>query len=396
MQSEPTIRKNKSGYYEVRWSEKLENGDWRTRSISTRTTDLQEAEDFLKGWKLAQRQTATKADPTFKELAATYMKAGSARITTPGQRQNIKWLNEYLGDLTVPEIDAAVVAGYTEARATGELGTCPAKSSTIYKELTTLRTVLRYAEKTRAIPQGSAPHVDKPVRGQPREVWLDENEEVEFLALAASTSQGKKRMTRLHRFVYLALDTGARREAIESLRWDHVDLDAGLIHYARTDNRLTKKRRVAVPISERLMPILKKAHAEKTTDWVLDSAGDISIQFNRMVKGTKFEHIHPHDLRRTCGTLMARAGVPLWEICGVLGDSMEVATRHYLHHAPGHLRSAVNRKVNRQAPVKPAPDLDSDDLSMAFVNSCAATAAMPQSWHSLPECLDDLSTCGEF
>ena len=376
MQSEPTLKKNKSGYYEVRWSEKLDNGEWRTRSISARTTDLQEARDFLKGWNLAQRQTTPKADPIFRDLADTYLKAGSSRITTPGQKCNMKWLNQHFGELTAPEIDAKVVADYTDARMTGAIGKSTAKASTVYKELTTLRTVLKYAAKVKLIPLDAVPHVDKPVRGQPRDIWLDEHEEAEFLVLAEQTSLGKPRMSRIHRFVHIALATGARREAIETLRWDHVDLQTGTIDYAKTDGRMTKKRRVAVPISDRLMPVLKQAHAERKNDWVLDSGGDIWPVFDSLIRGTKFEHIRPHDLRRTCATLMARAGVPLWEIAGVLGDSIEVVQRHYLHHAPGHLRSAVNRSIASNG-AGSSPLLNSKVNSVEAGAATAANAADP-------------------
>jgi integrase len=343
MQSEPTLKKNKSGYYEVRWSEKLQDGTWRTRSISTRATDLPAAETFLEGWKVAARQAVQTTAYTFEALAEKYLSGGSSRITTDGQRCNLKWLVSHFGPLDGTQIDSHHITDYTQLRRLGVIGNKPAADSTIFKELTTLVTVLRYAAKNRLISTGDIPYVSKPSRGMPRDVWLDEKEEAEFLTMATQTSNGQTRMSRVHRFVWIALNTGARRQAIESLRWDHVDLAAGVIDFRKSSKSLSKKRRVAVPISNRLLPVLVQAHQEKISDFVLDSDSDIWEPYVRFVRGTKFEHIHPHDLRRTCGTLMARAGVPLWEICGVLGDSHEVAVRHYLHHQPGHLRSAVNR-----------------------------------------------------
>jgi hypothetical protein len=38
---------------------------------------------------------------------------------------------------------------------------------------------------------------------------------------------------------------------------------------------------------------------------------------------------------------MALSGVPLWEIAGVLGDTVGTVTRVYAHHAPEHLRRGV-------------------------------------------------------
>lgn len=343
MQTDPTIKKNRTGYYELRWSEKQADGTWRSRSLSTRTTSLPQARDFLKGWQQAQSQVVQTQPPTIDRLGELYLKAGDARITTRGQAQNFKWLSLFFGHLTPAQITAEHIADYTDARRSGKIGRKPAANGTIFKELTTLRTILRYGVKVKMVDANDIPYVDKPVRSQPRDVWLTEKEEADFLTLATQTSNGKHRMSAIHRFVWIALNTGARREAIESLRWEHVDLVAGTIDFSKTDKRMTKKRRVAVPISDRLMPLMKQAFNEKISEWVLDSDARMDWHFGHLVKGTKFEHISPHDLRRTCGTLMARAGVPLWEICGVLGDSMEVATRHYLHHSPAHLRSAINR-----------------------------------------------------
>jgi integrase len=343
MYTPPFLKTNKSGYYEVRWSEKTDSGEWRSRSISTRTTDLHEAETFLEGWKLAQAQTVAQAPHTFEALAEIYLQAGSTRITTKGQVCNLKWLNQYFGAMSPPMMTAAHIAGYTSARTKGTIGRSPAKPATIFKELTTLVTVLKYAAKTKLISVDDIPHVDKPVRSQPRDVWLDETQEAEFLALAAETSQGQPRMTRVHRFVWIALSAGARREAIESLRWEHVDLARGLIDFSKTDPRMTKKRRVQVPISNRLMPVMQKAYAERVSEFVLDTDNSVWDSYHRWVLKTPYGHVTPHDLRRTCATLMARAGVPIFSICGILGDSLEIIQKHYLHHAPGHLVDAINR-----------------------------------------------------
>jgi integrase len=57
----------------------------------------------------------------------------------------------------------------------------------------------------------------------------------------------------------------------------------------------------------------------------------------------------PHTLRHTWATLAAQAGVPLWEIAGVLGDTLATVMKTYAHHCPDHLRGAVNFR-------RPEPD----------------------------------------
>ena len=57
------------------------------------------------------------------------------------------------------------------------------------------------------------------------------------------------------------------------------------------------------------------------------------------IKGTG---ISPHTFRHTAATQMARRGVPLYDIAGVLGNTLAMVERVYAHHCPGRLRAAVN------------------------------------------------------
>ena len=60
-------------------------------------------------------------------------------------------------------------------------------------------------------------------------------------------------------FVLLGIYTGRRKEAILSLRWSQVDLEAGLIDFETPGRERTKKRRGKVPIPAKLLPHLKRA-----------------------------------------------------------------------------------------------------------------------------------------
>jgi integrase len=59
----------------------------------------------------------------------------------------------------------------------------------------------------------------------------------------------------------------------------------------------------------------------------------------------KFMQISPHALRHTWATLASRAGIPLFQVAGVLGDSLPTVMRVYAHHSPEHLRGAVNFRL---------------------------------------------------
>ena len=128
-----------------------------------------------------------------------------------------------------------------------------------------------------------------------------------------------------------------------------MDLTAGVIHFQNDGGQRTNKRRVAVPVSERLAKVLSAAKESATTEWVLVSPYSIQHAFDRIkanaymaTQNDKFMQISPHALRHTWATLASRAGIPLFQVAGVLGDSLPTVMRVYAHHSPEHLRGAVN------------------------------------------------------
>lgn len=240
-----------------------------------------------------------------------------------------------MGALAPVEITPEIIQEYrTEHR--GEV-----TDGTVRRELGALVAVLNWAQEKRLVAGAEVPIVTLPPASRARDVWLDEREESELYALALGHSLGRERLSRLTRFVALALDTAARKAAIEGLTWDRVDLGVGLIDFRDPGVKLTRKRRVPIPVATRLRPVLERAWHERTGDYVLDHAGNIRKTWETFLSGTRWPDLHIHDLRRTWATLAARRGVALWQIAGVLGDTVEAVGAHYAHHAPDHLRGAV-------------------------------------------------------
>ena len=184
--------------------------------------------------------------------------------------------------------------------------------------------------------------MELPRASQPREAFLNDQEERAFHAAALAHSDGQERLTRLSRFVAIALNAAARKEAITSLTWDRVDFVSGTINFAEAGRQLTNKRRALVPISKRLMPILQRAYAERTSEYVLDHSGSIRTTYENWVAKTPWSHIHPHDLRRTWATLAAQSGVPLVTVAEILGDSVEIVVKHYAKYVPGAAKAAID------------------------------------------------------
>jgi integrase len=228
---------------------------------------------------------------------------------------------------------------YEGARASGALGrrVCP---GTIRRELQHLSAALHYAKRQRALAAVDLPVITLPAQAPARDYVLTV---AQLDALqAAAQPPGEARLTRVARFVALARYTAARRDAILGLTWDRVDLTGGTIDFRDRALAVTKKRRVHLPIAAALWPVLAQAKRERISYFVLDNPGSIRTAWETAARRAGVPDAGPHTLRHTWATHRAREGVSLWEIAGVLGDTVETVTKNYAHHSPDYLRGAVN------------------------------------------------------
>lgn len=85
------------------------------------------------------------------------------------------------------------------------------------------------------------------------------------------------------------------------------------------------------------------------TPWVFcDRCGrriaSVKKSFAQAARQAALSDIHPHDLRRTCGSWLVQDGVPLSEVAALLRHSdIRVTVEHYAHLAPENVRAAVAR-----------------------------------------------------
>lgn len=188
-----------------------------------------------------------------------------------------------------------------------------------------------------------------PEKPEPKDRWLRIGEAARLLN--AARQGGRETRQYLPLFVLIGLYTGARKEAILSLTWDRVDLDAGRINFAVPGRRKTKKRRPHLPIPRRLFPFLRYAHARRDGPFVLHIGGEpiqrIDKGFRAAVKRAGLEGVTPHTLRHTRGTWLAQQGLPIWEIAGWLGQDPDTTARIYAHHHPDFMEAARNATDRR-------------------------------------------------
>lgn len=350
--SETRLEPNtKTGYYEIRWTERDANGRARTRTYSCRTKDRAVAEQVRQTWLTAEGLVSTMTlSHTIAALIDKYI-AGHVEMNGVGATQlwALQPIKSYFGADLVADVTQLRVAGYRQMRARKVL------DGTIRRELGALRAVLAWCVKVGELPSGVAlPHIDLPPPSQAKETYLSNSEEQRLWSVAEGLALDPDEMfsrRRIGYFVCIALETAARSAAIEGLTWDRVDLVRGLIDFREPGRKVSRKRRVPVPISDRLRPIMDDLFTRRDagSKWVLGHAGKTINPFERLrtlhgFVATNGQPITRHDLRRTWATLRAQRGVSLFDIAGVLGDSLETVEKHYAHHSPDFLRSAVNSR----------------------------------------------------
>lgn len=365
-----TDEPNEFGLYEIRWTE---NG--RSKRKSTGERDYRRAQRVYAEFILALDQVA--ASPaggpvTMAQVFDAYLADRNDVMSKQEQEITFGYLRAHFGHLVVQEVDKDDVDAYVAARGKGLLswtddtgavrGGRKAKPSTCRRELTMLGTAVEHCirKKVFKAPDGSSrlraqdkPVIDLPPAPKPRDRWMTREEAPRLLA--ACQPPEEKRLTRVYRYAAVMLYAAARSESVYRLDWSRIQLqknparlaegDYGLINFQARGRRVTRKRRGWVPIGAELYPILLRAEQERVSEWFLDKPACPYQAFKAAAKRAGLPDVSPHTCRHTWATWAAQDGVSLFEIAGVLHDTVATVEKHYAHHQPAHLRRAVNRPM---------------------------------------------------
>lgn len=309
----------------------------RTVRASMGTTDPAQAQVRFGFWLTEQDAPGADEDRlTVGDILDSYWKEHAEPHSADPERISyaLGHLRPHFGLLRPAEIKPATVNRYVAKR-----GKAP---GTVRRELTVLIAALNHSRKAGSLV--TVPFVPMPAAPPPRDRWLSAEEIAALLATAEKLRPGKKeRLSRVERYCWIALEAPARRRTIERLSWPQVHLERRVIDFRTPGKSQTSKRQVPVPISDRLLPVLERARAERKNDlWVLDSSGSIRTAFETLAEKAGLPDVTPHALRHTAATHMAQAGVPLAMIAAVLGNTIAVVERTYAHWQSDALRRAVN------------------------------------------------------
>lgn len=231
-----------------------------------------------------------------------------------------------------------------------------------------LHEALRHAVRWQLIRVNPADAVKRPHYRRPAPTVLDEKGAAALLEAAAG-----------HQDYYLiltALLTGMRQGELLGLRWEDVDLEAGVIYVRRALQRIkgqgfvwrgpkTEAGRRAVAISPRVVAALRKLKREQASARLLlgeayhdaglvfcrpdgrpIDATALTKRFRKLADAVGFPNLRFHDLRHTHATLLLAQGVHPKIVQERLGhEDVTLTLNTYSHVLPG-LQAEAAKKLD--------------------------------------------------
>ena len=325
--------------------------DGRSKRDSLRTTDLQVAEVRFQGWLKERRlNIQIEHDPTIEHCLELWMDQWIAGNMLSENRYTaiVNNLSSYFGKMRVSEVSRLHSRKYIEMRTNGLIGSNKAASGTIRGELQRLRASFRFMvervePREQRLPLDIIPYIELPPASPPRDRVLSDDE-VNLLREVCGNhvvnGMGRRpsnRMSRVGRFVMIALETAQRKTSIEELQWDQIDFKRNTITFNPVGRLQTIKKRPTIPISPHLRPTLERAKQEALNNYVLDKSTSLYEAVKTLGTNLGIDGLHPHVFRHTWATRAVTRGVSLSKVAMFLGDSEKTVRANYQHLAPDYL-----------------------------------------------------------
>lgn len=147
-------------------------------------------------------------------------------------------------------------------------------------------------------------------------------------------------------FVFLLIDTGARKSELLQRRWADVQLQERQILAPTTKNGTPR----VLFFSERTQELIRRVYGKRDPAALLfeGAVPGQPISFRRawsvLVADVGLSDLHMHDMRHAAAANLLKAGVTLAVAAQVLGHDPAVLARRY-----GHLETATLRRAQEEA-----------------------------------------------
>lgn len=351
--------KVRDGVYYVYWYAGAEEKH-RTKRLSLGTTDAVEAQQryasFLAKGHASFGPGGTAGITCSLALDDYWREHVLPNVVDRRRAENaVRHLKAWFGNTLLKDVDIPASRAYADARRMGAIGGGARRKvkegadATIRRELVVLNAAANHAARWKRIGPKCEPPTTMPSIELPSEAPVEQVSEADYLtkeewARAVGAATGW-----LHDFMVIAYDSGSRRAAIESLTKFQVDLAQGRVNLRSptetVNQRRSRKRRTVVPIGADARPVYERLMATGPKDGFLFGVRRDAYRFFREhMEAIGLGHKrNPHIIRHTRATHLLQAGVPIYDVARLLGDTVATVERVYGHHSPEYLSETLNR-----------------------------------------------------
>lgn len=185
---------------------------------------------------------------------------------------------------------------------------------------------------------------------RPRERFVDASE---MSRLAKAIDRRTKTAPHLRVLFWLSLLTGLRRDELRTARWDDLDLNEKQLRRAGQFTKAGKP--ICQPLSDEACWLLNGL--SRSSPFIFTAKGgsqpvDVSTVYHcwdRIRKEANLSDVRIHDLRRTAGSWLAQAGVPIHLVGKALNHSDISSTQIYARFSNADVRQALNAHSSKLA-----------------------------------------------
>lgn len=268
------------------------------------------------GRSTAGRIAAIPGDPPMVQIMGLYV-AHAKHLRSPdtavhhAQRIGL-WLQHYRAS-QARECAAHIVADMRSQYA----------DATINRSLGTLKKALRMAWERGMVPEDYSARIKRLEENNARDVYLT-IDQVEQIASRASEN--------VRAAIWIALLTGCRRGEVLAITKESIGSDALTIRAGNTKTLRTR----TVPIVGALRPWLQFVPLPINYEGV-------KTGFDRARRAAGMPHVHFHDLRHSCATILLSLDVPLDVVRDILGHTSIKTTERYAHALVHRQRDALGK-----------------------------------------------------
>ena len=298
----------------------------------------------------AARNGADAKAPTMRELGRRfldeYVPAHCKPSTAAEYRRSVElFIDPRIGGQRVPDIQRSDIAAlHHDMRAT------PYQAN---RTLGVLSKMFNLAELWELRPDGSNPcrHI-KRFREEKRERFLSDAEYRRLGETLKRIERDGSETPSAIAAIRLLMLTGCRLSEIQTLRWAHVDLEAGELRLPDT-----KTGAKVVHLGDPAIAVLRGLPRNDDNPWVITGRKpgshltDLQHPWRRIRARAGLNDVRLHDLRHSfaSGGLLVGEGLPM--IGKLLGHTQVQTTARYAHLANDPLKAAANRIASRIAEI---------------------------------------------